>query len=106
MSRFTILPSQIALAALFRAWRSPQGGMLPPGIAEDLAQAVQAIAPVIDVRDAADAKLEPRDPDYSREGRQGRGTFFCNHNCYRCKDGELPCVTKSGICQYPHARND
>lgn len=49
---------------------------------------------------------DPRDPDYSREGRQGRGSFFCNHNCYRCKDGELPCVTKSGVCEYPHARND
>ena len=49
---------------------------------------------------------DPRDPDYSRENRQGRGTFFCYHNCYRCKDGELPCATKSGICQYPHARND
>lgn len=51
-------------------------------------------------------EADPRAPDYSREGRQGRGTFFVNHNCYRCKDGTLPCVTKSGVCEYPHARND
>lgn len=53
------------------------------------------------------AKIEStREPDCSREGRQGRGSFFCHHNCYRCKDGALPCVTKSGVCEYPHARND
>ncbi len=34
--------------------------------------------------------LDPRDPDYSREGRQGRGSFFCYHNCWKCKDGALP----------------
>lgn len=51
-------------------------------------------------------EVDPRDPDHSRDDRQGRGTFFAYHNCYRCKDGSLPCVTKSGVCEYPHARDD
>lgn len=50
--------------------------------------------------------LDPRDADYSREGRQDRGSFFCHHNCYRCNDGLLPCVAKGNVCEYPHARND
>ena len=106
MSRYTILPSPTSLAVLFKSWRSPEGGRLPPGIADDLACAVRAIAPIIDVSDGHTNSADPRDPDYTREGRQGRGSFFCHHNCYRCKDGLEPCVTKSGVCEYPHARND
>lgn len=52
-------------------------------------------------REKAEAKPDPRDPDYSRVG------IFVNHNCSRCRSGELPC--KSGNpnrCEYPHARND
>ena len=48
-----------------------------------------------------DPKPDPRDPDHSRSG------IFVYHNCYRCKDGTLPC--KSGNpnkCEYPRARND
>lgn len=46
-------------------------------------------------------KPDPRDPDHSRSG------IFVNHNCYRCRNGKLPC--KQGApnrCDYPHARND
>ena len=49
----------------------------------------------------ADTKPDPRDPDYSRSG------IFVNHNCSRCRNGELPC--KRGApnrSDYPHARND
>lgn len=49
MSRIAVLPNQTALATLFRTWRSPQGGWLPPGIADDLAQAVKNISPIIEV---------------------------------------------------------
>jgi hypothetical protein len=31
---------------------------------------------------------------------------FRDHNCWKCRDGELPCVTRSGPCEYLHARND
>lgn len=50
--------------------------------------------------------VDPRDYDHSRYGRQGKGRFFGDHNCYKCNDGLLPCVTKTGICEYPRARND
>lgn len=44
---------------------------------------------------------DPRDPDYSRPG------IFATHNCWKCKDGKLPCVASvPGNCGYPHARND
>lgn len=49
-------------------------------------------------------KLEPldsRDPDYSRTG------LFQTHNCWKCKDGERPCVNGSpSRCDNLHARND
>lgn len=33
--------------------------------------------------------------------------MFRDHNCYRCKDGEKPCVHGNPHgCEYPHARND
>ena len=65
MSRITVLPSQTALATLFRTWRSPQGGWLPPGIADDLAEAVKNIAPIIDVRDHDMAAPIPKSgPDW------------------------------------------
>lgn len=44
---------------------------------------------------------DPRDPDPTKEG------VFQTHNCYRCKDGALPC--KKGNprnCDTLHARND
>lgn len=48
-------------------------------------------------------KPDPRDPDPSREG------IFRDHNCWRCKDGALPCVKGKGRerdCDTLHARND
>jgi hypothetical protein len=44
-----------------------------------------------------------RDPDPTKEG------IFRDHNCWKCNDGEKPCVRKDGHshrCEYPHARND
>lgn len=50
---------------------------------------------------AVTTKPDPRDPDYSRSG------IFQDHNCYRCKNGEKPCVVGNPRqCEYPHARND
>lgn len=61
----------------------------------------EAEAPISREEYLCTPKPDPRDPDYSRIG------IFVNHNCSRCRDGELPC--KSGNpnrCEYPHARND
>jgi len=45
--------------------------------------------------------VDPRDPDYSREGR------FVWHNCWRCNNGNKPCVQRDpSQCEYLHARND
>lgn len=45
--------------------------------------------------------LDPRDPDYSREG------IFQTHNCYECEHGKKPCpYGNPHQCEYPHARND
>lgn len=53
-----------------------------------------------DHRDEAKA-VDPRDPDHSRTG------IFVNHNCFRCRDGALPCKTGNpNRCEFPHARND
>lgn len=33
--------------------------------------------------------------------------MFILHNCWRCKDGEKPCIIGNPRqCEYPHARND
>lgn len=46
-------------------------------------------------------KLDPRDPDPSREG------IFRYHNCWKCQDGKKACVNGApSRCEYPHARND
>ena len=46
-------------------------------------------------------KRDPREPDPTKTG------IFRDHNCYRCKDGERPCVQGSpNRCEFPHARND
>jgi hypothetical protein len=46
-------------------------------------------------------KLDPRDPDYSREG------VFQDHNCYVCDSGKKPCVKDNPRdCDTLHARND
>jgi hypothetical protein len=43
-------------------------------------------------------------PDPTKEG------IFRDHNCWKCRSGELPCpFQKPGreyLCEYPHARND
>lgn len=47
------------------------------------------------------ARIDPRDPDPSRAG------IFRYHNCWKCKNGNLPCVNgHQSKCEYPHARND
>lgn len=39
-----------------------------------------------------------------------RQPIFRDHNCWKCRDGELPCTGRRdgdhGRCEYPHARND
>jgi len=47
-----------------------------------------------------------REPDPRQPARDGEG-IFRTHNCWRCKDGQLPCVNwKVKHCEYPQARND
>ena len=47
------------------------------------------------------ARRDPREPDYTREG------VFIYHNCYRCKNGTLPCRSGSpNRCDNLTARND
>lgn len=36
-----------------------------------------------------------------------RQPIFRDHNCWKCRDGELRCAERDyGRCSYPHARND
>ena len=45
--------------------------------------------------------VDPRAPDYSRPG------IFATHNCWKCRDGQQPCVCGDPCrCEYPHARDD
>ena len=48
--------------------------------------------------------VDPRDPDYSRQG------IFRYHNCSRCQNGarldRCPTPDAPGNCGQPHARND
>lgn len=45
--------------------------------------------------------LDSREPDYLRAG------IFVYHDCWKCNDGERPCVRgATSRCEYPHARND
>lgn len=56
-----------------------------------------------DTDDPSKKKLDPRDPDYSREG------VFVYHNCYRCDHGRKACVrghTSPRNCPNLYARND
>jgi hypothetical protein len=33
--------------------------------------------------------------------------IFRDHRCWKCNDGQLPCVQRNANqCEYPHARND
>jgi len=44
---------------------------------------------------------DPRDPDPTKEG------VFRDHNCWKCKDGALPCTNGNPRnCENLHARND
>lgn len=46
-------------------------------------------------------RLDPRDSDHTRSGN------FVLHNCWKCDDGQKPCVWGDPYgCEYPHARND
>lgn len=50
---------------------------------------------------ATAAKVDPRDPDPTREG------IFRDHNCWRCQHGAKPCAYGNPLqCGEPHARND
>jgi|HubBroStandDraft_1064217.scaffolds.fasta_scaffold49021_4 hypothetical protein len=49
------------------------------------------------------ASTDLRDPDYSHKG------IFQYHNCYRCHDGQKPCIKGKGNerqCDTLQARND
>lgn len=35
-----------------------------------------------------------------------RQPIFRDHNCWKCRDGDLPCPSNYSNCEYPHARND
>lgn len=53
--------------------------------------------------DPATLNVDPRDPDPRRFGE------FRDHNCYRCKSGQIPCIKGVGNerdCASLHARND
>lgn len=53
-----------------------------------------------DYPDPEDDHAEMRD-DPSKSG------IFRSHNCWRCSDGEKPCVNGApNRCAYPYARND
>lgn len=65
---------------------------------ESCERAIRALDPE---QIAKEAKPDPRDPDPSREG------VFRDHNCWKCKNGLLPCVAKTPRnCEFLHARND
>ncbi len=45
--------------------------------------------------------VDSREPDHTRTG------IFVYHNCWKCKNGKMPCVARiPGNCGYPVARND
>jgi len=42
-----------------------------------------------------------------RASEPAKTGMFILHNCWKCKDGELPCAQGSPRqCEFPHARND
>lgn len=54
-----------------------------------------------DLEEPAPSRPDPRDPDLERPG------IFCDHNCWKCKNGAGECVNGNPRqCEYPHARND
>lgn len=54
-----------------------------------------------DMHEARSQPVDPRDPDHSRTG------IFVLHNCWKCRNGEKPCVNRyPNQCDYPRARND
>lgn len=63
-------------------------------------------AAMIELMAISDTKIQeplpdPRDPDHTRPG------IFATHNCWRCKDGDDPCVQGNPrTCEFPRARND
>lgn len=36
----------------------------------------------------------------------GTAGFWVDNRCWKCDDGHMPCIKRSDICEYPHARND
>lgn len=61
------------------------------------------LAPTMPTQPLASDIQDPRDP---RSGPVAH-PMFVNHNCWKCREGERPCVAGSpSRCEYPHARND
>ena len=48
------------------------------------------------------------DRDEFRDPREEyRHPMFRDHNCWKCREGEKPCVAGNpSRCEYPHARNE
>jgi hypothetical protein len=55
-----------------------------------------------DLRQLQEEAMGPR--------KNPRQPIFRDHNCWKCRDGKLPCTGRRdgdyGRCEYPHARND
>jgi hypothetical protein len=68
--------------------------------------APKAKAQPILVRKAGSKVIDGIAPTNAGVAEERRG-IFRDHTCYRCKDGERPCVRGNpGNCSFPHARND
>ena len=51
-------------------------------------------------------QIDPMDK-YLRQMAEGKSGIFRDHSCWKCNDGEKPCVNGTvNRCDYPRARND
>lgn len=68
-------------------------------MSDDLLRRIEAAIAVGSGR--SPTKPDPRDPDHSRPAP------FNYHNCWKCRDGQRPCVNGDAHgCEHLHARND
>jgi hypothetical protein len=45
--------------------------------------------------------------EHLRKAAEGKSGIFRDHRCWKCNDGEKPCVEGAvNRCGYPKARND
>ena len=66
----------------------------PPGFAR-----FRRSATMVDLNKLMEEAMGPR--------KNPRQPIFRDHNCWKCREGELPCPQGySHLCEYPHARND